>query len=494
MYKKSANRLFKHLDFFIFDLIIVMASYAFACFLRYQFQVPPAPWGNLFIRCGVALAVIFFLLALISRNYKNILQRNKWIELEKVLIQIVLTYVTFVLFLYIIGQDDFSRQIYLVSAALSLVIIWCERVFWKHILRITRAKNNNLPQLLIICEEDSAVETVKTIRQKQYDYFRVMGAVVFRSSFWEDARHPSQESVVAVKPVKRGQAGSGNTLTVPVVCAPEDLKEYLLNHVVDEVYISLKEERKEQEIINYCLELGVTVHLGLAGSGMDYPNASIGKLGGNTVMTTSNAVTDNWRLLVKRLVDILGGIAGCLIMLLLCAVVGPAIRKADPGPVFFRQERVGKNGRRFMIYKFRSMYQDAEEQKTSLMEQNEMKGQIFKIKDDPRILPGVGEKIRRFSIDEWPQFLNVLKGDMSLVGTRPPTVEEYEAYEPHHKARLSFKPGITGLWQVSGRNQITDFEKIVEMDNTYIRSWSLGLDAKILCKTILVVLKHEGAE
>lgn len=137
---------------------------------------------------------------------------------------------------------------------------------------------------------------------------------------------------------------------------------------------------------------------------------------------------------------------------------------------------------------------DAEERKKELMAQNEMDGLMFKMENDPRILPGIGHKIRDWSLDEFPQFWNILKGDMSLVGTRPPTLEEFEHYEPHHKMRLSFKPGLTGLWQVSGRSEITDFEKIVELDNTYIREWTLGLDAKILLKTVKVVLLRKGAK
>jgi len=137
---------------------------------------------------------------------------------------------------------------------------------------------------------------------------------------------------------------------------------------------------------------------------------------------------------------------------------------------------------------------DAEERKKELMAQNEMQGFMFKMEDDPRILPGIGHRIRDWSLDEFPQFWNVFKGDMSLVGTRPPTVDEFKQYEAHHKSRLSFKPGITGLWQVSGRSNITDFEEIVRLDNEYIRNWNLGLDLKILIKTVGVVLGRKGSK
>ena len=195
---------------------------------------------------------------------------------------------------------------------------------------------------------------------------------------------------------------------------------------------------------------------------------------------------------LKRVMDVAGGIVGSIIALILVIFVGTAIKLDSPGPMFFAQERIGKNGRKFKMYKFRSMYRDAEERKKALMAQNEMNGLMFKMKDDPRITR-VGKFIRKTSLDEFPQFFNVLKGDMSLVGTRPPTVGEFEEYSNYHKRRLSMKPGITGMWQVSGRSDITDFEEVVRMDCSYIDNWSLWLDIKILFKTVAVVLKHEGA-
>ena len=155
--------------------------------------------------------------------------------------------------------------------------------------------------------------------------------------------------------------------------------------------------------------------------------------------------------------------------------------------------RIGKNGRRFNFYKFRSMYVDAEERKAELMKDNEMSGNMFKMENDPRIIP-IGHFMRKYSIDELPQFWNVLKGDMSLVGTRPPTEDEFLNYEYHHKARLGIKPGLTGMWQVSGRSDITDFEDVVALDTQYISNWSLGLDIMLLFKTIGVVLTGKGSK
>ncbi|MCF0228503.1 MAG: sugar transferase [Parasporobacterium sp.] len=499
MYSKPSGKWLKHLDFLIFDLIILTGAYIFSCLLRYDFKVPSV-WVPLFTRSGVALLVLYITVAAVSRNYHDILQRNRWAEAGRVFTQILFTFVLFILYLYIIKENDFSRRIYAYSAGMSLIAIWCWRVIWKRIIRNRLVKDNNLPQLLIISDRYAAADIAYRIKKKQYDYFRIKGIVTFGNDENEkDSPDKSggffnDDELIINRGVEPGRAGSGSTFVIPVVCKSEDIKAYLLSGVVDEVFIRVDDDKTEKEITDYCLELGITVHIALSEVNMRHTNMFIGKVGGNTVLTASNNVTAEWKLALKRAFDILGGLAGCVVMLIMYLYVAPKIRRADPGPVFFKQERIGKNGRHFMIYKFRSMYLDAEARKAELMEKNEMKGHMFKMENDPRILPGIGARIRKSSIDEWPQFINVLKGDMSLVGTRPPTVDEYTHYEPHHKARLSFRPGITGLWQVSGRSEITDFEEIVRLDNRYIREWSLGLDAGILVKTVYVVASHKGAE
>ena len=193
----------------------------------------------------------------------------------------------------------------------------------------------------------------------------------------------------------------------------------------------------------------------------------------------------------KRLIDTVLSLIAFIILSPLLLITALAVKISSPGPVLFKQQRLGLHGKVFTIYKFRSMYKDAEERKKELESQNEMNGFMFKMKDDPRITK-VGKFIRKTSIDELPQFYNVLKGDMSLVGTRPPTVDEFRQYESHQKRRLSAKPGITGLWQVSGRNEIKDFEDVVKLDVQYIDNWSIGLDIKIILKTIKVVFEKGG--
>ena len=212
------------------------------------------------------------------------------------------------------------------------------------------------------------------------------------------------------------------------------------------------------------------------------------------------------QLFIKRIFDIFAGIIGSIITLLLIVILGPIIKIKSPGPVFFVQERVGKDGKHIKILKFRSMRADAEEHKQELMAQNKVKdGLMFNVDFDPRVigneeLPdgtkkrGFGEFLSRSSLDEFPQFFCVLIGTMSTVGPRPPTLDEYAKYKDHHRERLAVKPGITGLWQVSGRSDITDFEEVVRLDKEYIHNWSLLLDLKILIKTVGVVLTRKGAK
>ena len=247
--------------------------------------------------------------------------------------------------------------------------------------------------------------------------------------------------------------------------------------------------------------MGVTVYQKLTEPENDIYNPKIENFAGYVVMSSGISSASVGERFLKRLMDIVGSLVGLAITGILFLFIAPAIKILSPGPVIFSQVRIGKNGRQFKIYKFRSMYMDAEERKKELEARNQMQGNMFKLYDDPRIIGsgpdgkrhGLGWFLRKTSIDEFPQFWNVLKGDMSLVGTRPPTVDEWEKYQYHHRGRLAMKPGITGMWQVSGRSNITDFEEIVKMDMEYIQNWDIGQDIKILLKTFGVVLKGEGS-
>ena len=283
-----------------------------------------------------------------------------------------------------------------------------------------------------------------------------------------------------------------------VVANGDNVIEVASREIVDEVFLVLDDQRKN-EIIEYAeqfAQMGVIVHVNIdlldhLGAGYQREVTQIGnhyalQRGTKIFWNFNNACNEAYNRHCRsdsRTDDY----SSC------DAFYRTSCKVESPGPLIFKQKRVGKNGRYFYIYKVRSMYQDAEARKAELMEKNEMKGFMFKMTDDPRITK-VGKFIRSTSIDELPQFWNVLKGDMSLVGTRPPTVDEFKQYEARHKRRLSMKPGLTGLWQVSGRSNIEDFEEVVRLDCEYIDNWSIQLDIQIILKTVVVIFKKVGSK
>ncbi len=276
----------------------------------------------------------------------------------------------------------------------------------------------------------------------------------------------------------------------------EDLDTLIRTYNIDQLYIIQKNSEElpfTQKYVDLCIEMGVTVRLIVDFYKRRRANSYVSTVGTYPVITYHTITLNTYEQMVKRAVDLVGGIVGCILASPIMLVTAIAIKLDSPGPVIFKQVRVGQNGRHFKIYKFRSMYVDAEERKKELMAQNEIAGGVmFKMKDDPRITR-VGKVIRKFSIDELPQFFNVVQGTMSLVGTRPPTIDEVEKYQRNQWRRISIKPGLTGMWQVSGRSNVQSFEEIVEMDLNYIDNWSLALDIKIILKTVLVLLKHNDA-
>ena len=472
MYKKSSSSFVKHLDFLIIDLVLLAGAYVLAFLVRHQWTIPRY-LSNPFIQFGIILLIVYLLIALISNAYKDVLHRNKWLELIQTFFQVSLTLVILLLYLFITKQSAvLSRWVFVLTAIFAIVLIWPIRVLWKHSIRMRLLRNNisGREQMLLILEASSLESSIQEIFNKKYQMYDFCG-------------------IITTDPALVGEEIEG----IPVVAGINDLEEYVLANIVDDVLISIDNAEVSALLINYFLEMGIVVHMAIMNSDSPLPNARLDEIGDMFVLTTSLSAASPWQLMVKRIADIIGGLFGCLITGIAYLFVAPQIKKIDPGPVFFHQTRIGRNGRRFELYKFRSMYQDAEARKAELMDLNEMEGPMFKIKDDPRILPKIGKKIRDWSIDELPQFWNILKGDMSLVGTRPPTVEEFECYEPHHKARLSFRPGLTGLWQVSGRNRIDEFEEIVRLDTEYIKNWSLREDAMIILKTFVVVLKRKGS-
>ena len=274
----------------------------------------------------------------------------------------------------------------------------------------------------------------------------------------------------------------------------DNLVTYTTRSVVDQVVINLPSENfLIADFVSQFEMMGLPVAVNIAAlEFVTNSEKAIQRFGNSSVVNFSTTFYRSSDVALKRMIDIIGSLFGLVICGIVSIFLVPLIKK-DGGPAIFAQDRVGRNGRIFKFYKFRSMRVDAEEIKKDLMSQNQMQGGMFKIENDPRVTK-IGHFIRKTSLDELPQFWNVLKGDMSLVGTRPPTLDEYMKYTPEQKRRLSFKPGITGLWQISGRSNITNFDDVVKLDVAYLDGWTIWKDIEILIKTVKVVLIKDGAK
>ena len=483
MYKKESTGWFKHYDFILLDLLCLQIAFLLAYIIR-GFEGNPYSivlYRNMAVFVALADVVAFFFF----ETLKNVLKRGPYAEFIETLKQVVIVSSLSVFYLYFVQDaQDYSRLILGMMFIIYLILTYIARQIWKTILR-RRMTIGGDRSLLIVTMEHGAAEALKNLREHNYEMFTLSGVVIVDRDM-------------------TGQEIEG----IPVVSSAENAPMYVCQEWIDEVLIlpSAKDNAILWDLVHKFVEAGVAVHLNMAQS-LHIPGQKqiVEKVGNYTVLTISMNFVSAKQLFIKRIMDILGGLVGCLLTAIAFLFLAPVIFISSPGPIFFSQERVGKNGKKFKMYKFRSMYLDAEERKAALMKENKLgDAKMFKMDFDPRvignkILPdgthktGIGNFIRSTSLDEFPQFFNVLKGDMSIVGTRPPLIGEVSEYELHHRARLAIKPGITGMWQVSGRSDITDFEEVVKLDTQYISEWSIGLDIKILLKTILVVFKKEGS-
>lgn len=472
MYHKQKEGWVKHLDFIIIDMICLQLAYMAAFFLRFKVINPYE--GEEYRSVAIVLALTQLVATLFTNNFKNVLRRGIYSEFAATLKQAGTITLFGVFYLFLIkNAGQFSRMTMLLTGAIYFVFSYIFRMVWKKIIRHRHERKEGKRSFIIITTADKAERVVERIQENKNPTYQLTGLVLL------DEDH-------------KGEKLYG----LDVVAGAEDVVDYVCRSWVDEVFINVeKEEYLSQEMVDAFNEMGVTTHLKLQGLENPYHREqTVQRLNGYSVLTYSVVNIPENQLMLKRLMDIFGGIIGCIICGILILFVGPAIFIASPGPIFFSQTRIGQNGKQFKIYKFRSMYMDAEERKKELMAQNEVKdGMMFKMEDDPRIIKGVGHFIRKTSLDEFPQFWNVLKGDMSLVGTRPPTVDEWAKYDLHHRLRMAMRPGITGMWQTSGRSDIKEFEEVVKLDAEYIAKWNIGLDIKLILLTIAQVLKGSGA-
>lgn len=482
MYRKNSSGWIKHVDFILLDLLCIQLAFYLSYALRLDdwnpYVIPLYRNMAIFIELADMLIIFMF------EFYKDVLKRGYYKEFTSSVKQAIMLLLVSSLYL-ITMQDgnDYSRIALFAMVVIYGIITYITRILWKKVLKY-RIKNSDDVSLVIITSSKIVKDVIRNIKEKNYGMYKLSGVIVLDRNMY-------------------GTIIGG----VPVIANADNAAEYLLQNWVDEIFINVDESIPyPKELIDRCSEMGLTVHLNLAKvSDSAFGKQSKGRVGAYTVLTTSINVMTMRQAFMKRAIDVLAGLAGCIITGVIFIFIAPLIYISSPGPIFFSQERVGKNGKTFKMYKFRSMYMDAEERKAELMKENKMSNNLmFKMDFDPRIIgnkilpdgtkkTGIGQFIRSTSLDEFPQFFNVLIGQMSLIGFRPCLKSEYQEYDFHHRARIAMKPGITGMWQVSGRSDITDFEEVVRLDTEYIRNWSMGLDFKILFKTVKTVLHRDGS-
>lgn len=454
------------------DLLSISAAYMIAILLRYRkfnWVMEPELHFLVYI-CFLLFCTIYSFLLDWNRDF---LIRGTLVELVAVVKFNLFMALAIASFLFMIQRGEkFSRSVWGYFVILNMIIVWLMRLLMKKLMRAYFTSQSNVVKLMIITKNAVLDKTVARLKQCLDIEYEIV-------------------ALACTDADRKGEVVDG----VQVTADASDMLEIARQMPLDEVFIHLPDENKEEvKRIVYELEsMGVACHYNVDIIERPQKEIRVGNFAGYTVVTYSINHFDYRRMLIKRLMDIAGGLVGLLLTGIATPFVALAIKLESPGPVFFAQTRIGKNGRRFRIYKFRSMYLDAEARKKELEKDNEIKGLMFKMENDPRITK-VGKFIRKTSIDELPQFFNIVKGDMSLVGTRPPTEDEFEKYNSHYRRRISMTPGLTGLWQVNGRSEVIDFDDVVKYDLEYIDNWTLGLDVKILFRTVWVVLTGKGSK
>lgn len=457
----------------LIDIFCILCSSALAFWIRYGILYGSFEHGNqawlVFTMC------LLYILINVCVNFNHhFFRRGYFDELVSVVRLEVALAICWIVLLYVMHRStELSRLVFGYFVVTDTILMYIGRICFKQYMTRVYKYSKYSSHLLLVTSSGKAGALIDNlIAYKEWN--RVLSGLVF---------------------LDKDESGM-EFMGYPVVASRDTMMDYVIHNEIDEVFIAYTDGLEQSVLKSWVSELeqmGVIVDVNIdAFDLLGHGNKNLNQVGKYAVVTFARNIISTRGLIMKRLLDIAGALVGMVILGIATIFVAPAIKLESPGPVFFGQTRIGKNGRRFTFYKFRSMYQDAEQRKKDLMEKNEVHGLMFKMENDPRITK-VGKFIRKTSIDELPQFWNILKGDMSLVGTRPPTVDEFERYEAKHKCRLSMTPGLTGLWQVSGRSDIKDFDEVVQLDMQYIDNWSILKDIKILLMTVGIVITGKGS-
>ena len=469
--KKS--RIFEKYLLILIDVMAVIFSYVAAVCLRFKKETNPSTKEEM-ILVGALILTVALLYSLMTEWNREFFKRGYLVELVAVSKYDLILIIALSSIVFLVQAKYFSRLVFVLFGIFNFILTYLLHIIFKKSVVELYRRSSSVDKVIVVTLSDLAEDIIQNITGNSEWNYDVSGLILLD----RDKRPPLDESIGGI----------------PVVAGRNDLIKVTTLLTFDEVFLYVP--GYDLGFIKKMIEdfelMGVTCHYSVDMPELDIEGKTSNNFAGYTVMTFALKYTDYRRAFIKKLMDIVGSLIGLVITGILTPFIAIAIKAESKGPVFFSQIRIGKNGRHFRLYKFRSMYIDAEEKKADLLKKNEVKGLMFKMEDDPRITK-TGRFLRKYSLDELPQFYNVLKGDMSLVGTRPPTEDEFRQYNMQYKRRLSIKPGITGMWQVSGRSDIDDFDDVVKLDLKYIENWSLMLDIKILLKTVTAVLFKKGA-
>ena len=460
----------------LIDVLLINVSFVLAYWVRYDLQlfraVDPAFDVPYYVYLPfVALFTALLILVYRQQGIYRLRRHLSWIdELYAIIAGTATGTVITIVFIFLYRPAFYSRAIFIYTGIFTIVLLGISRLLKISMLRRLRRQGVGVRRVLIVGAGEIA-RTVMRVAVANPEYgFNIIG-------FLDD--HPA-----------KGETDIGR---FKALGETENLSDVITSRHIDEVIITLpwQYHRKIMIIMTQCERYSVRARIVPDLFQMRISHMHIEEFGGVPMIGIQERGISGLGQFIKRSIDILVSGGGLFITAPLMGLVALMIKMESPGPVLFAQERVGKNGRLFTLYKFRSMVEDAEERKDGLQALNEADGPLFKIKNDPRITR-LGKWIRRLSLDELPQLYNVLVGDMSLIGPRPPVPGEVEQYQEWHKRRLEVSPGITGLSQVSGRSELT-FDETALLDIYYIENWSPALDTKILLQTIPRVLFGSGA-
>ena len=466
-------RLMKIIDGFVIVLSIFVSYYVTSHIrksLNLGYWSSFGEYISAYLWLGILAVAIWIVTMSINGVYKDFRTR----PFSDILANGVLSGGLTVIFLgaatFIIKIEFASRSYIAIFIIIGVVLLCIEKYFFSKILKSVHRSGYNLINLLIVGTGHRAQDFIDAVNAHEGWGFKVVGLV-------DD------------DPKLLGKKISNYEVIGRIRDIPRILREFVIDRVI--FVIPRMWLNRIEEAIYHCEREGITT-----GVSVDLYRPKLAHLrqtdfAGIPLIMFQTSVAKEWQLFIKRILDVAASLAAIVLFLPLFLFTIIGIKVSSRGPVFFRQIRCGLNGRKFALNKFRSMYIGAEMRRRELERQNEMNGPVFKMRRDPRVTP-LGRFMRKFSIDELPQLFNVLKGDMSLVGPRPPIPAEVAMYETWQRRRLSMKPGLTCIWQVSGRNKI-DFEQWMEMDLQYIDNFSLWLDMKLLIRTVIVVITGYGA-